>query len=470
MVKYTHYIIVLLEGNGLVTYGALVLFSLLAIGFIRAKGYVSLYMYLLKVMILFSIYIQIGYVIDLVSYQVEYSEFLMVVSLIFGIPLIIKNTKLKLSSTFLFFTLMLTVLIGYWLLLNADYSELVLPVGGSWDRVVFGTEVLQEVAFSSSHILRFIRLMMFISLYLLLDKLFLKDQEKKDTIKKFIVNSGVVMVIICLIEQFTKGIMGSTIFVDFTSNVFGIAESQVTINFQRGGMFALQGLALEPGSLSTSFIPAVLILLTSNLFTGKRRTIYLLSFMYVMISSGSFAGFALSSLFFFWFLFSDKKQVVRKLIIIGLISFIGVIYVMSNESLMVIVDYYSLRVQSLLQGGGMGSERPRMLSITTAMDTFYRHPFFGVGFGSTDVFGLIPTLLASVGAFGTIFWAVTLLKGAETSRVTNKAILFTLIPFMFFVGSLRMIYSIDIMLLFLLVFRESREIITMHSKRDIRFQ
>lgn len=413
-------------------------------------------MYIVKVAIIFSVYIQIGYFMNVSGNHIEYAEVMTFIVVLIGLP-VLKMSKFKFSRIQLFIGLLLSILLGYFFLIYFNYQELTLPVGGSWDKVVFGMEQLSMVNFSSSHILRFIRILFFLVMYVILDKFILKDAAKSDEIKKFVVKSGLYIVVICLIEQVTKAMFGSTIFLDLTTKIFGIAESQVVVNFERGGASALQGLTLEPGSLVISFMPAVLILLTSSIYTEKQRFLYLIPFLYVILSSGSFAGFALCVLFVLTYVISNKRRIVPKLFLVFVPAAIATVCLMAIPSFSALFDYYFDRAVSLMNGGNVGSELPRVLSINTAMENFKNHPLLGVGFGSTDVFGFLPTLLASVGSIGTLLWFIVMFKGFESSAIKNIHLFLCMIPFLFFIGSLRMVYSIDVLLLFLLVFRQYKE-------------
>ncbi|MBK5484104.1 hypothetical protein JFV29_19875 [Peribacillus sp. TH16] len=158
------------------------------------------------------------------------------------------------------------------------------------------------------------------------------------------------------------------------------------------------------------------------------------------------------------YIFSNKKILLPKLYFLSFIV-VGVgIFIAINPSLFALFTYYNERIMSLLSNGGLGSEGSRMMSITNALELFKNSPFVGVGLGTTDVHGFIPTMLASLGTIGTILYSLVLLTGFETSKKKNIALLLFMIPFLFFTGSLRTLYGMHMILLFLLVFREHKEV------------
>lgn len=441
----------------MITIGSLIVIALLLFGLIRYKSYTKYYVYLIKTLIVFSVYIQIGYFVQIGSLQVEYAEVLTILAIIVGIPLL-KNVRIPVLSLLLTGGLVFTILIGFMHLIYTNNPPIVLPVGGSWDLLLWGQDTLSTASFSLSNILRIIRIIVFLMLYFVLDKFLLRDNEKSNEMKSFVVNSGLFFAGLGIIEQITKTLLNSTIFIDFTTNIFGIAESQVTVNFERGGVFALQGLTHEPSIFAFSFLPAILILMTSNLFSEKKRFWSLAVFIYVVLSSSSFAGFALTALFLVSYLISNRKVIIHKIylfIVVGITSMTILAFDSSTSNLF---SYYIERVISFLNGGGYGSENSRLYSIENAVNLFKEYPFFGIGIGTTDVHGFIPTLLASLGLIGSVLWFLIMLRGFENSRNKKKELLIFMLPFLFFTGSLRTVYSVDMILIFLFVFREYRDL------------
>jgi len=55
-------------------------------------------------------------------------------------------------------------------------------------------------------------------------------------------------------------------------------------------------------------------------------------------------------------------------------------------------------------GPVIGSESIRLLSITTSLEFLSRNPFFGIGIGSTNAHGFIPSMLSNIGILGFIAW------------------------------------------------------------------
>ena len=286
----------------MVNIGSVLLILFLIFGSIKYNTKELYYVFLLKVLIVFSLYIQIGYFIQIGSFQLEYSELLMIIIVVLGFSSF-KNGKVPILSWLVFLGLMMSIVLGYFSLIFSQENSLVLAEGGSWDQVVWGNQFLTEATFTASNIMKLLRILVFILLFWIIDMLLSQKNYIINELKIFTVNAGVVFAGIALIEQITKTILKSTVFLDVTTSIFGVAASQVTKNFERGGLFALQGMTFEPSVFALSFLPPILLLLTSSNFKEIKKFSILSLFIYVIICSGSFGGFALVAFFVGVYLF-----------------------------------------------------------------------------------------------------------------------------------------------------------------------
>lgn len=128
-------------GEILFTFGSAFLIALLLIGLFRHRNYNGYFMYLIKVLVVFSVNIQIGYFANLGGFQVEYAEVLMVLVILLGLPFI-KNTKIPKRSLLFAGALLFSIFIGYMHLIFTFNPPNVLPIGYSWDRIYRGIDRL----------------------------------------------------------------------------------------------------------------------------------------------------------------------------------------------------------------------------------------------------------------------------------------------------------------------------------------
>lgn len=403
----------------------------------------------LKTLIVFSLYINIGYFMKIGSFELLYSEILTVLVVLLG-TFRVKFSMPK-KSIFSVLTLFIVILIGYAVLLNFKNPPMVLPVGGSWDGYFIGREYLLQARFGSSHYLRLIRIVLFICLLYVFDRTL--DKKMMLNIKKFVVNSAIFFAGFGLIEQIIK-ISGSNIISELTTRFFGEVGSHLTWIAVRGGLPVLQGLTLEPGHYAQSFIPAILILFLDENFTEKKRFFCFILFSYVIFFSGSFAGVAIVFFMAMLYLFSNKDFFLPKLFFYFLSMILALVVIGKTQPLM--FQYYTLRITSFFRGNSIGtSEGVRMTSLESAINLFKAHPYFGVGLGTTDVSGFIPTLLANVGIVGSAFWFVLMINGFKKAKLQNVFWLVTLMLLFFFIGGMKNLYGLDMILIFSLVFRRS---------------
>lgn len=414
--------------------------------------------FIVKVTIFINLFIGSGYFISLSGEDILYSEFSIVILCIFGFFYISNNDvnkNISRQSLFLITMLGIFIGIGFLNLINLSNNVYILPVGGSWDRIFFGTESLKIAFFGQSNILRLIRLILFLLCYYILEKFLKGNIGNVQNIKYFIVKSSVFMAFIGLIEQVTLKITSSNVVMEISKSILGIADSQLTWNVERAGMPVLQAFSLEPGHYAQSFLPGILILFTSNLFSEKYKTWCYMLFAYIIFSTGSFAGVAIIVLMSIIYIFNSKKMVLRKILSFSLFFVLISIFISIKKP--ILLEYFSMRIGAILFGTeSIGtSDGVRVLSINTAKNLIKDNPILGLGLGTTDILGFLPSILINLGFLGAIIWFIFCLKGFGNNKSKNIYILFMLLPIYYYVGGIRNLYALDTILIFLLVFQKN---------------
>lgn len=410
-------------------------------------------MFFFKVMIVFSVYLNIGYFLKLGSLEIAYSEVLVLGFVLFGL-FFVKRIQIPITSMLIVISFLLAIVCGYWVLVSELNHPLVLPIGGSWDRVQFGLDALIDANFGGAHIKRIIRIFIFIAAYYLVDKQIVGNAKRSLEVKKFIVTSGVIIAWLGIVEQFFKIVFSSSFVTQLASTIFGVGGSQLTWLAERGSYPVLQGLMLEPGHYAASFIPAIFILFRDPMFTEKERFWKFLLFAYVIFFTGSFAGFAIIFFLIALYLFSNRKKIIIKLFAgTGVAIIFSLVLSKLSPGLL---NYYLLRLSLLLQNqSSTTSDNIRVLSIKNAIGLFENSPLLGVGFGSTTVHGFMPSMLANVGIIGTILWFALMFRGFTRTEPINILWMLASIPLFFFVGGLGTMYALDMIVIFAFVYRRS---------------
>lgn len=433
----------------MLTIGSLaILFILLARGLLNKDGY---FMFLIKILVIFSLYINIGYMFRIGSFEIHYSEFLMFFLVVFGLFKFRFQVSRKSIMVILFF--FITIFCGYIMLINLDYPPLVLPMGRSWDTFYLNGESLTAAAIGSSHLLRLVRVTLFILVLYIFDHYILKDKNRLFSLKAFVIRSTVIFALVGVVEQVSKLTTGSNFITDIGTKILGSTDSHLTWIAERGGFPVLQGLTLEPGHYAQSFIPGILVLMLSKEFSEQKKLFGFFLFSYVIFFSGSFAGLAIVLFMFIIYLFNNRSFVPVKIFWL-LTSAVGIlIYLKGRNPLL--LEYYSMRVTSFLKGQSVGtSEGVRMTSLKSAISLIKEYPFFGVGLGTTNVSGFLPTILVNIGIIGTFLWLILVMIGFKNTKLKNKIWLIFMIPLYFFIGDMKNIYGLEMIIIFVLVFRE----------------
>lgn len=442
-----------LEAIILLTIGSGVLLFLLFWGLIKHRSdYLT---YIIKIMIAFSVYINVGYFFKLGSFELAYSELMIFLVVLVGLFKV--NIKLTMSKALLLVGFLTTIFIGYFHLSVTDSPPMILPTGIGWDAYFYGRVVFKAAELNSAHIMRLIRITLFIVLYYVFDKYILINEKSANEIKVFIVKFAVVAAIFGIFEQFFKLFISPSLIGDTLGGIFGYANSQLHWYVERGGIPVLQGLTLEPGHYVQSFIPAILILFTNSYFTSKQTLSMFMLFSFVIFLSGSFAGFAILLFMIALYVLGEKRNFwVKVLVFLSAIILVSILLMNFRPDIFI---YYTNRLQAFFTNQNIGSsESVRLLSVDYATDLIKRYPFFGVGFGTTGVSGFIPSILLNFGLIGTVFWLLIMLNGFVKTTVKNRFWLILLIPIFFFIGGVRNIYGVEMILIFAFVFRKTYDI------------
>ncbi|WP_210469643.1 hypothetical protein [Sporosarcina sp. 6E9] len=430
----------------MLTLGSFILLIILGYGLLRKKDYL---LFVIKILVVFSVYINMGYFLKVGSFELAYSEVLLVLAILISFIKIRLEFRIPTIMYLLIFAIV--IFTGFLALVNGS-APMVIPMGSSWDDYFYGRIGMTEATLNISHVIRVFRIILFIAVYYIIDKYVIRDVARSNEIKRFIVKIAAVFAFMGIFEQITK-LFNSNIFIDIAGQIFGVGNSQLTWLVERGSSPVLQGLTLEPGHYAQSFIPAILILFTDKLFTERQRFMYFVLFGYVIFFCGSFAGIGIFLVMSIMYLFSKGKYIVIKVGTLIFFGLIGLLVFGQRNPLM--FQYYTLRIQAAIKGEDIGSsDGVRMLTLENGLDLFQHNPLIGVGFGTTSINGFIPSLLVNVGIIGTILWFVIMLKGFTRTVIVNRSWLVLVILLFMLVGGMKNFYGVEMILLFALVFRK----------------
>lgn len=394
--------------------------------FLKYKNIKKQYLIFVSLLICFDMFINIGYFFKLGSYEIQYTEMFLLVTLLYSMYFILyKGINKK------------CLIIGSILVASVLVTESMLGINPIKHQFMRNYDLVQA-ELSLYSIMISLRVVMIVVNVVNWKKIF--DDEDFSWMASFIHKFGRVIIIVCIFEFFTKNILSSSIYINLINSIFGVGESTVTFIFQRAGFYTLQGLTREPSLMTRGFFYYIVILLFSKKLIDIKWDILAISVLFIM--SGSFAAVLyLTAVFTILLLRLDVKRKV--VIVLPAIMFL-VFFVRSELGY-----YYTMRImRSLSFFSGASTESMRTTSeafrFTSIIDTFKllgHRPFFGVGLGIPYSYGYISSALASIGIIGFFMWYYYTFHSISSQSIkTMKYILILLVVWMF-TDSMNVMYS-----------------------------
>ncbi|PVD16200.1 hypothetical protein V512_004535 [Mesotoga sp. Brook.08.105.5.1] len=382
---------------------ALIIYQIL-----HAKDLKTLSFHLFLDGIVFALLAGSGYFIKFGSLTLEYEEVLMLCYIV----VFIASGGMKKDSHGLVLkaiVLLVVTAVGLYILVLAPKNVLVMPVGGSWDQQYLGRFIFEPLAFSTKNAERFFRLILVTIVAIGVSDLVRKKEFRSSLIKSIIMIT-LIQTIIGYLDIGTKMLLNRPVLQLITTSFLGTGVSQFGGIAMRGGSYLIQGFMREPSHFAVSFVPGLTILALLKEKSLSTQFLEVASIV-ILVLSTSFAGFGIV---FYWLMLKLWKYVIEHrrgkiisiaIVVITLSFLIGVLGLLSD--LFPLVHYYISRLSGLIGiGPAVGSESIRLLSVQSSLDLMFRRPIFGLGLGSTNAHGFLPSLLANIGLAGFIAWIV----------------------------------------------------------------
>lgn len=388
-------------------------------------------MLFISVLIFFDLFVNVGYFIKIGSYEVTYSEYLLIVVFIYTIYFLL-TLKYSKKMFFVGLSFILTVFITeIWLGLNpilnliSRNGELFQPKLSVYSIMIsFKIILMSVIAINWKKVININYLMMISS--------YLKKYAKW-------------VIVLCFIEFLTKNIFHSSMYTDLVSQIFGIGESTVSFIFQRGSLYTLQGLTREPSLLTLGLFNLAIILLFDNQI--KRIAFEMIVITFLLFVSGSFAS-VVYILGIFAIVFFKYKQQKKYFLFIPSGILIITIFMNSN-----IGRYYLIRFQNIIMffsNQTVIQNTSEVFRFTTIMDSLYLfldRPLFGVGLGIPYSYGFISGILASIGLVGFVIWFYFIFLYIGGNSLRTSKYLSVIFIVWFFTGDMSILYGLPTILL-----------------------
>lgn len=394
-----------------------------------------------------SLYLQIGLFLEFDNFDISYSFFLEILIGMWSIFLI--ANKFRISRLNFYRVLFFCVVIGINLLLLIvhPYAKPIIAYNVSTDLYVSGKAAKQLVSFGGRNILAAIKLVFYMSIFLILRKLEVKEKEK---IVCSLATVGKVYIGYCTLEFLIKNIFKSNLLYRIQNVIFGVAVSTQTDLRSRGGIYTLQGLTKEPSHLALQLVVIITLFCIHERMTGKNNKTWIMLGMFYMIIGMSLTSF-ICIFTVFCFLYLLKQNSAGK---VYFMTGIIIVFVIASITLIAFYDelisnsYYVKRIVSLLSdlpgiisgnwtysNSSYISNRARMVSIMDGLSAFKNNILFGTGIGTSGCQSDFIANLEEMGIVGMIAW---MLAAPFGNRVKNEkykwAIIVCFIPFVFVIS------------------------------------
>ncbi|PNS36987.1 hypothetical protein [Mesotoga sp. B105.6.4] len=390
----------------------------------------------------FALLVNSGYFIKVGSVVLEYEEILMIC---FIATWLVSGGFGRINSNLLLRAMLFLAAIafGQYFLVMEPLNTLVMPISGNWDSLYAGAFVLEPVKFSSKNSERLLCVVLFVLVMVALADFTNKNRERKELVRAIIMITTI-QTALGFIDLALKQFLHRPALQTLCLNLFGSGASQFHGIAVRAGSYVLQAFMKEPSHFAMSFIPGLTVLVLST----SQSIMFLvlqISSVVILLLSGSLAGFMIVAywfvLRFYRFIVTSRYGKLKSLLRVGVVLLVvtGLIRVLLDY--IPLLNYYVSRAAGLLGvGPSLGSESVRFYSIQSSLKQFLERPIFGIGLGSTNAHGFLPSLLSNIGIAGFFTWIALLSCALHMCRKSLYVFLMWL-GLGFFLGDIGWLYN-----------------------------
>ena len=396
-------------------------------------------------------FVHVGFVVDIGGFKVDYYEFGVVFFLIVTVAERIfklpgSNARVSASAGLLLFCVGLSILA-----LLAIPSEIeIKPVDAGFSESFRLRSLLSEPSWTSNNVKSLIGLAMFL-LFLVLSADLVFLPETRSLLTRSLYGGVLITLGVFAIETGINTFSGGSLARVAIDTAFGVRASQISTKIIRIFRSAYATYP-EPSAYAMGMLAAVPFVMRS----GRRSSVVVAAVCVTLLLSVSLTGLVVMC-YIAWLYWIERRR-SRPLVFLERLLVLTPILVAAFAvlvSLRPLVEYMIRnvgRISVLLSASdaGLGSELERFFHIRLNFKAWASRPLFGIGLGTTNAPGLIPTLLSNLGIVGSA--ALTWLLFAWTRREPHEVAIHRMLPMLLLLtaaGQLSMIYSPILVILFL---------------------
>lgn len=412
-----------------------------------------------------SLLIDLGYVINIGGFMIDYYEFGIVFYIIYILFINRKKRTVNISELYflLFFILFLISSFYYNFIFELSRNTLIKPTSVGFDDLAINRNLLTHPSFNQGNIKSIIGITFFLIFIVLSHKQIVSNI--KYITDKIILFMKVEFLLI--FTEFFINLINPNLSRNIINQLFGIRDSQV-LEVSARFFYNAFGTFSEPSHIAFFlFVFFNIYFLYSSDHKAKRYLWLLLGFI-IGILSGSTSAFFISfyGLFVGYIININFYKFIKLSvwILISILAFSFFYYYSVDFNQMVNWNFRRLIGFFTLENINGTSEVGRMGSIIQAYNAGIENPIFGVFIGSTNATGFIPTIFSNIGLLGSFLYLYLLKILFNLTFLKKFTLVIIYLILLNFIGQLNMIYS-PVMIVLLLPFMDEKII-----NKEVRYE
>lgn len=408
--------------------GGIILLASYAILMFAGKKTRSIVSFQLLVMtVCVSLFINVGMSLFKLSYT-HLAEYILLMYILYDF--MTEKNYVRVSRNFIVraILLLLCIVIGDIHLIISNDNPVVVPFSTTIDSIYHSEEAMSVASFTNNNVI-YLRWMIIFIIIVYFSTKVLDDSKKR---LRFISTIKIVFEVfffIWTLEWLINNLTSPSLVRQTVYGVFGVNEASKTYNvIIRWGFYGFNGLFTEPSYIT------IMSVYYSILWKYKMQSwkdwFCLIWSLIVLVINGSTSG---AMLIPFWVIivlknFSGKVS-KRAMEVIGMAVVLSIILsLIFYDSIVLFLNQVMTNLSAYFSGGsfktrGETSAAIRQLGNNIAYQTFLKRPLFGVGFGTTRGYGVLPGTLACLGIMGTLSYLYFLIGAYKCKINKDNAIL-----------------------------------------------
>lgn len=394
----------------------------------------KLFLFYFSATVISTIFLDLGYLVQIGNFYVEYNYFFSFLCFASALYLIIHNSLNKKSNGgnnvtifLLVFFFLLSVAV-FRTVFNYNYISTSYD-GLNWDDIVYSGKL--AIVNAQIDINSFLRIFMLGIVIIVFTQNY--NKNALGSISKKIYYLSSIYLALLLLEMLLLNAFGNNGMRGFYYSIFGETPYSIKTPRTTFSFWSPMGIAREPSNLSFT----ILYILINNIFylriACKKRLLNfnIACFMLLTIFSSSFGGILhFVSIAFLFFTGKNKISFRKLMIVISIvIAFAVVVSIAFSSRFDMALDYIRRFSPDSVSYLPVDSTVIRLYSVYNNLYCFIHNPILGTGVGSIYSFSALITMLANFGLVGFIVYFTFYFRSAK--KITDCRItIICVIPFL----------------------------------------